>query len=155
MDGVLCSLSVSPTSSISKICWPVKWRVNGSSDLSLCIKITAYSWSKKYSADADPLVPALKLSTNLTVLCSKGTVVPPDYNSAKRNEAEKKRKINYKTKNSIKMTHDYIDFHFIIPNHPIGDVVIKKRHLYVIHSVSVACKINKPTLRHDARTTDT
>jgi hypothetical protein len=31
-----------------------------------------------YSAEADPLVPILKLSIYLTVLPSKGTVVPPD-----------------------------------------------------------------------------
>ena len=31
-----------------------------------------------YSAEADPLVPAEKLSTNRTVLYSNGTVVPPD-----------------------------------------------------------------------------
>ena len=42
------------------------------------MKITVYPFSKNHSADADPLVPALKLSTNLTVLCSRGTVVPPD-----------------------------------------------------------------------------
>lgn len=50
----------------------------------LYIKITAYPCSKKYSAETDPLVPALKLSTNLTVLCSKGTVVPPLCNIQER-----------------------------------------------------------------------
>jgi len=34
---------------------------------------------KGYSAEAEPLVPALKLSTNLTVWFSSGTVVPPDF----------------------------------------------------------------------------
>ena len=33
---------------------------------------------KGYSAEAAPLDPELKLSINLTVLASKGTVVPPD-----------------------------------------------------------------------------
>lgn len=46
-------------------------------DSYLCIKITAYPLCKKYSAEMDPLDPALKLSTNRTVLCSKGVVVPP------------------------------------------------------------------------------
>jgi hypothetical protein len=41
-------------------------------------KITAYPVFKKYSAEAEPLVPALKLSTNLTVFNSNGTEVPPD-----------------------------------------------------------------------------
>lgn len=40
--------------------------------------ITKYPASRKYSAEADPLVPALKLSMKRMVLCSKGTVVPPD-----------------------------------------------------------------------------
>ena len=40
--------------------------------------MTWYPISRKYSAEAEPLVPALKLSINLTVFCSKGTVVPPD-----------------------------------------------------------------------------
>jgi len=31
-----------------------------------------------YSAEAEPLVPMLKLSINLTVFPSSGTVVPPD-----------------------------------------------------------------------------
>lgn len=39
---------------------------------------------KGYSAEEAPLVPALKLSTNLTVLCSRGTVVPPDYKRMKK-----------------------------------------------------------------------
>lgn len=42
--------------------------------------ITQYPFSRKFSVDAEPLVPALKLSTNRTVLCSRGTVVPPDCN---------------------------------------------------------------------------
>lgn len=36
------------------------------------------SHNLSYSAEADPLVPAEKLSTNRTVLYSNGTVVPPD-----------------------------------------------------------------------------
>jgi hypothetical protein len=40
--------------------------------------MTAYPFNKKYSADADPLVPAEKLSKKRTVFASKGTVVPPD-----------------------------------------------------------------------------
>lgn len=32
-----------------------------------------------YSAEAEPRVPAEKLSMNLTVFCSTGTVVPPDW----------------------------------------------------------------------------
>jgi hypothetical protein len=32
-----------------------------------------------HSAEADPRVPAEKLSTKRTVLYSKGTIVPPDY----------------------------------------------------------------------------
>lgn len=36
------------------------------------------SHNLNYSAEADPLVPAEKLSTNRTVLYSNGTVVPPD-----------------------------------------------------------------------------
>lgn len=41
--------------------------------------MTAYPFSRKYSAEAEPLVPTLKLSTKRTVFCSIGTVVPPDY----------------------------------------------------------------------------
>ena len=48
----------------------------------LCKNITAYPFSKKYSALVAPLVPALKLSINLTVLFSNGTVVPPDVTRA-------------------------------------------------------------------------
>ena len=33
---------------------------------------------KGYSVDVAPLVPTLKLSINLTVRLSRGTVVPPD-----------------------------------------------------------------------------
>jgi len=40
--------------------------------------MTTYPELRKYSADAEPLVPILKLSTNRTVFCSIGTVVPPD-----------------------------------------------------------------------------
>lgn len=54
----------------------------------LYIKITAYPCSKKYSAERDPLVPALKLSTNLTVLCSRGIVVPPLCNIKKLQSLE-------------------------------------------------------------------
>lgn len=32
----------------------------------------------KYSADAEPRVPMLKLSMNRTVFSSRGTVVPPE-----------------------------------------------------------------------------
>lgn len=37
-----------------------------------------------YSADMDPLVPLLKLSMCLTVCCSRGTSVPPDYTRGER-----------------------------------------------------------------------
>lgn len=41
------------------------------------MNITAYPRSNKYSVETEPRVPAEKLSTNRTVLCSRGTVVPP------------------------------------------------------------------------------
>ena len=42
--------------------------------------------SDTYSADEAPLVPAEKLSTKRTVLCSRGTVVPPDFGQKEKNE---------------------------------------------------------------------
>lgn len=61
-----------------------------------------YPLSRKYSVDAEPLVPALKLSTKRTVLCSKGTVVPPDYKKNCKNgeqlEYKRKRNENRNTK---------------------------------------------------------
>jgi hypothetical protein len=41
------------------------------------MKMTAYLYLRKYSAEVAPRVPALKLSRNLTTLSSRGTVVPP------------------------------------------------------------------------------
>lgn len=90
---VLCPFSFK--SSISRNCLPLKCLVKGSNDFWRNIKITAYPNSKKYSAEAPkienivielfkmllqnilPLVPAEKLSTNRTVLCSNGIDVPP------------------------------------------------------------------------------
>lgn len=40
--------------------------------------VVSRSKKKTHSVEADPLVPALKLSTKRTVLSSIGTVVPPD-----------------------------------------------------------------------------
>ena len=42
-----------------------------------------------YSADMDPLVPLLKLSTCLTVCCSRGTNVPPDYTRGEKREGKR------------------------------------------------------------------
>ena len=96
---------------MSKILLPTRWREYGSRDLDLewydkqksewkfdivkqilyflysylCRKITWYPASRKYSAEADPLVPALKLSMKRTVFCSRGTVVPPDCRETKTN----------------------------------------------------------------------
>ena len=66
-------------SSISNSFCPVKCLVKGSRDFWRCMKMTAYPCSRKYSAEEAPRVPALKLSTKRTVLCSSGTVVPPDW----------------------------------------------------------------------------
>lgn len=46
--------------------------------------MTAYPSLRKYSAEVAPLVPAEKLSINLTVWFSSGTVVPPEVTSAIR-----------------------------------------------------------------------
>ena len=67
-----------PTSMAVRRSQVLKCLANGFKDFSLWRKMTANPFLRKYSADADPLVPALKLSTNLTVLISKGTVVPPE-----------------------------------------------------------------------------
>ena len=46
--------------------------------------MTAYPASRKCSADVAPRVPEEKLSINRTVLCSSGTVVPPEVTRAMR-----------------------------------------------------------------------
>ena len=55
--------------------------LNGWSEFLRKRKITEYPCFKKYSAEVDPLDPPLKLSKNLTVFFSIGTVVPPLYNN--------------------------------------------------------------------------
>lgn len=70
-------------SNISSSFCPLKCLVKGSRDFCRCMKMTAYPCSRKYSVDAAPRLPALKLSTKRTVLCSKGTVVPPDWGERK------------------------------------------------------------------------
>ena len=44
-----------------------------------------------YSADVAPRMPELKLSRNLTVSCSSGTVVPPDCSSQRPDGAHSAR----------------------------------------------------------------
>ena len=41
-------------------------------------RVAWHADARTHSADAEPLVPAEKLSTKRTQLCSNGTVVPPD-----------------------------------------------------------------------------
>lgn len=70
-----------------------------------------YPLSRKYSADAEPLVPALKLSTKRTVLCSKGTVVPPDYKKIAKmakNQNTKEKEMKIETQ---KCTANHINSH--------------------------------------------
>ena len=53
-------------------------RINGEIHPLRCSKMTLQLCFRKYSHDAAPRVPVLKLSMNRTVFCSKGTVVPPE-----------------------------------------------------------------------------